>query len=100
MITTDWSKVNKIDLYDANGNFISNLDGITDVCVGHTLTDKEERIIDVFNIIPCQSFSCELSNIDLNPLNISWWTKIKLKISWFILRLTGKIKVYRSSVKR
>ena len=76
MITTDWSKVNKIDLYDINGNFISNLDGITDVCIGRTLTDEEERIIDAFNSIPYQSFSFKL-----NPLNISWWAKIKHKIS-------------------
>jgi hypothetical protein len=82
-------KLDSVNLYDKNGNLISRLNGVTDVCVGHTLTDEESRLIDSLNSIPCQSF--ELS------FKMPLWTRIKWKLYLLWLRFKGK--VYRSSVK-
>lgn len=30
-------KLGSINLYDKDGNFVTHLNGVTDVCVGHTL---------------------------------------------------------------
>ena len=92
MIVEDWSNVlDNINLYDKDGNLVARLNGLTDVCIGHTLTDEESKIIDYFNSIPCQSFSMSFK--------VPLWTKIKWKLHLLWLRLIGKCKIYRSSVR-
>lgn len=85
-------KIDSMNLYDKDGNFITRLNGVTDVCVGHTLTDEESRIIDSFNSIPCQSFTISFKELPL-------WTRIKWKLYSLWLKLTSKHKIYRSSAK-
>lgn len=47
MIAEDWSNVlDNVNSYDKDGNLVARLNGLTDVCIGHTLTDEESRIID------------------------------------------------------
>lgn len=93
MIVEDWSNVlDNVNLYDKDGNLVAHLNGLTDVCIGHTLTDKESRIIDSFNSIPCQSFTISFKELPL-------WTRIKCKLHLLWLRLTGKCKIYRSSAR-
>lgn len=93
MPVKNWSSIfdNAIYLYDKDGNFVSRLNGVTDVCIGHTLTDEESRIIDYFNSVPCQSFSMSFK--------VPLWTRIKWKLEILWLRFIGKCKVYRSSVR-
>lgn len=71
--------------------FVTRLNGVTDVCVGHTLTDEESRFIDYCNSILPQSFTLSFKM----PL----WTRIKWKLHLLWLKLTGKYKVYRSDAK-
>ena len=81
-----------VNLYDKDGNFVTRLNGVTDICVGHTLTDEESRIIDAFNSVPCQSFTISFKELPL-------WTRIKCKLYLLWLRFVGKRKIYRSSVR-
>ncbi len=92
MLTEDWSNaLASVNLYDKDGNLVAHLNGLTDVCIGHTLTDEESRVIDYFNSIPCQSFSMSFK--------VPLWNRIKWKLYLLWLRIIGKCKVYRSSAK-
>lgn len=93
MPVENWSSIfdNAVYLYDKDGNLVARLNGLTDICIGHTLTDEESKIIDYFNSIPYQSFSMSFK--------VPFWTKIKWKLHLLWLRLIGKCKVYRSSAR-
>lgn len=84
-------RLGSVNLYDKDGNFVTRLNGVTDVCVGHTLTDEENRFIEYFNSNLPQSFSLSFK--------VSLWNRIKWKLRLLWLKLTGKYKVYRSNVK-
>jgi hypothetical protein len=83
-------RLGSVNLYDKDGNFVTRLNGVTDVCTEYTLTDEESKLIDYFNSIPCQSFTISFKKLPL-------WTRIKCKLYLLWLRLIGKI--YRSSAK-
>jgi hypothetical protein len=81
-------KLDSVNLYDKDGNLISRLNGVTDVCVGHTPTDEESRIIDYFNSVPCQSFTISFKKLPL-------WTRIKIKLHLLYMRIIGGYKYWR-----